>query len=238
MITVHCSIVCVQMPLLLASDIPPIRFQNFLANVIEAQFVGNSADSHEGETLLGQAMDASNLFFTAVFTVELSINMVAHWLQPFLRNPWSLLDAFVVLMSLVALGPVDIPITILRLMRAFRVIRLFGRLKALKKMVSALSASIVPMMNAFLILFILASICESGADPFPLRARGSRLTPPHAAQTPSSGCRSSGRRRRSTSGGSSRPSSPCSGLRPTASGRRPSRSTMGREGSTGSALPS
>ena len=37
------------------------------------------------------------------------------------------------------------------------------RLKALKKMVSALTSSIVPMMNAFLILFIIASICESRA---------------------------------------------------------------------------
>ncbi len=62
-------------------------------------------------------------------------------------------------MSLVALGPVNLPVTILRLMRALRVIRLFGRLKALKKMISALTSSIVPMMNAFLILFIILSIC-------------------------------------------------------------------------------
>ncbi len=158
----------------LASDTLPTRSQNFLANVIEAQLIGNLADSNGGETALGQAMEGSNLFFTVVFAIELSINMVAHWLHPFLRNPWSLLDAFVVLMSLVALGPVDIPITILRLMRAFRVIRLFGRLKALKKMISALSASIVPMMNAFLILFILASICESGPDSPPRATRGSR----------------------------------------------------------------
>jgi hypothetical protein len=105
-------------------------------------------------------MEISNMFFTIIFTVELVINMMAYWMQPFLTNPWSMLDAYVVLMSLVALGPVDIPITILRLMRAFRVIRLFGRLKALKKMVTALTSSIIPMMNAFLILFIIASICK------------------------------------------------------------------------------
>jgi hypothetical protein len=131
-----------------------------MANVAEAQFIGNDTDA--GETVFGRFMDVSNLFFTAIFTVELAINLFAHWLKPFLCNPWNLLDAFVVLMSLAALiPPVDIPITVLRLMRAFRVIRLFGRLKALKKMISALTASVVPMLNAFLILFIIASICGS-----------------------------------------------------------------------------
>ncbi len=80
--------------------------------------------------------------------------------QHFLCNPWSMLDLFIVVMSLVALGPVGIPVTVLRFMRAFRVIRLFGRMRALKKMISALTLSIVPMMNAFLILFIILSICE------------------------------------------------------------------------------
>ena len=64
----------------------------------------------------------------------------------------------VVLVSLLAAGA---PIAVLRLSRAFRVIRLFGRLRALKKIVSALSASIVPMLNAFLILFVVLSICMS-----------------------------------------------------------------------------
>jgi hypothetical protein len=175
-IAIHCSTSRLNASSLASDHWPTRSSQNFLANVIEAQLIGNLADSNGGETSLGLAMEGFNLFFTVVFAIELSINMFAHWLHPFLRNPWSLLDAFVVLMSLVALGPVDIPITILRLMRAFRVIRLFGRLKALKKMVSALSASIVPMMNAFLILFILASICESGPDPppSPRATRGSR----------------------------------------------------------------
>ena len=71
-----------------------------------------------------------------------------------------MLDALVVVMSLVALGPVGIPVTVLRFMRVFRVIRLFGRMRVLKRMISALTLSIVPMMNAFLILFIILSICE------------------------------------------------------------------------------
>ena len=113
----------------IATDIDAV--QNFIANLLEAQFTGDLYDAAGRQTALGRGMDLSNYCFTAIFTAELLVNLFAHWLWPFLSNPWSLLDAFVVLMSLVALGPVNIPMTILRLMRAFRVIRLFGRLKVL-----------------------------------------------------------------------------------------------------------
>ena len=45
-------------------------------------------------------------------------------------------------------------------MRALRVIRLFGRVKELRKMITAVSASIFAMMNAFVILVIMLCICE------------------------------------------------------------------------------
>jgi hypothetical protein len=68
-------------------------------------------------------------------------------------------DLFVVSMSLVALGPIDMPVSILRLMRAFRIIRMFGRIKTLRNIVTALTASILPVLNAFVILLVVASIC-------------------------------------------------------------------------------
>ena len=119
-------------------------------------------DPAGAQTALGRGMDVSNYVFTAVFAAELCVNLFAHWLRPFLGSGWSLLDAAVVLLSLVALGPVSIPVTVVRLLRVFRVVRLFGRLRALRKMVSALSASVVPLANAFFILFIIASLCAGG----------------------------------------------------------------------------
>ena len=59
-----------------------------------------------------------------------------------------------------ALGPLDIPVSILRVMRAFRVIRIFGRLAALKNIVLGLSLSIIPVLNAFVLVLLLMSICE------------------------------------------------------------------------------
>jgi hypothetical protein len=45
-------------------------------------------------------------------------------------------------------------------LRAFRVIRLFGRLGSLRDIIAALTAAVVPVLNAFLIMFIVGAICE------------------------------------------------------------------------------
>jgi hypothetical protein len=82
----------------------------------------------------------------------------ARLISPRLSNR-SLFDLFVVTMSLIALGPINLPISILRLMRAFRIVRIFGRVKALRNIIAALTASMLPVLNAFVILLVIASIC-------------------------------------------------------------------------------
>jgi hypothetical protein len=105
-----------------------------------------------------------NLFFTLLFTAELAVNAFSHWFRPFIQNGWSLLDAFIVAMSLMSLIVTNQPTGIVRILRALRVIRLFGRVKSLKKIISALSLALAPVLNVFLILFLLMGICEG---PFP-----------------------------------------------------------------------
>jgi hypothetical protein len=67
-------------------------------------------------------------------------------------------------MSFVDFGPFDIPDWLVRLIRAFRIVRLFGRVHELTKMFSAITASLFPMLNAFVILIIVLSICECTAS--------------------------------------------------------------------------
>lgn len=56
-------------------------------------------------------------------------------------------------------GMEDIPgLNTLRLMRAFRVLRLFGRLSSLRQIINALTAAILPVLNAFLIMLLVISI--------------------------------------------------------------------------------
>ena len=101
-----------------------------------------------------------NLFFTLLFTAELLVNAFSHWFRPFIQNAWSLLDAFIVAMSLMSLIVTNQPTGIVRILRALRVIRLFGRVKSLKKIISALSLALAPVLNVFLILFLLMGICK------------------------------------------------------------------------------
>ncbi len=109
---------------------------------------------------LADTLDSIDTAFTVVFTAELLVNLYAHWFQRFWRDGWSVFDLLVIGISLVALGPVDMPVSVIRLMRTLRVVRLFGWMKALRQIILALIASLVPVTNAFFILLIVISICE------------------------------------------------------------------------------
>jgi hypothetical protein len=147
----------------------------------------------DGTTQFDRFVVSINYAFTLIFALELGINVFSNWFLKFARSGWSWLDLFVVVMSFVDFGPFNIPDWLVRLMRAFRIVRLFGRVHELTKMFSAITASLFPMMNAFVILIIVLSICE--------RARillcdissahsSSRLFNPLGPQMPSLGCRS------------------------------------------------
>jgi hypothetical protein len=108
-------------------------------------------------TATKQLLELLNTVFTVVFTVELLLNFFSQPIRDFIANAWSVFDTIVVAMSLIVLGPLDFPISILR---ALRVVRLFGRLESSKKILAALSVSLIPMCNAFFIMLIVAMICE------------------------------------------------------------------------------
>ena len=105
-----------------------------------------------------------NLAFTVIFTAELAVNLFCNWLRPFLTNVWSLSDTIVVVSSLLSTVLSSSSSQMVRILRALRVIRIFGRVKSLKKIVAALSAAVLPVLNVFLILFLLISI---GENPLP-----------------------------------------------------------------------
>jgi hypothetical protein len=144
------------------------RPQNFLINVAQAQLNGQLVADDGSFTNAGLFLDRVDIFFTSIFTAELVLNAYAHWFIPFATNPYNLIDSVVIMLSLVSLGPLEIPVSILRVIRAFRVIRIFGRLSALKNIIATLSASLIPVFNAFLLVILFMSICASLAlSPLP-----------------------------------------------------------------------
>ena len=89
---------------------------------------------------------------------------MANLWHEFVNNGWSLFDAVVVPVTLVAQYSPDIPgVGVLRLLRVLRVLKLFQRLKSLRIIINALLQSIVPVANAFLVL-ILVSHKDAGGE--------------------------------------------------------------------------
>ena len=93
-----------------------------------------------------------DVYFTLFFTLELLINMTAHLFWDFFRNPWSCFDFLIVTISLVSLGPLDMAfIKGMRILRVFRIIRVFGRVASLRSLISALMYSLAPVLSAMFI---------------------------------------------------------------------------------------
>jgi hypothetical protein len=81
----------------------------------------------------------------------------------FLKNPWNVLDFLVVIVSIissfnVAPGNSNESLKVIRICRAFRVVRVFRRLTALRLIVVALGASLVPVLNTFFVLGVATSV--------------------------------------------------------------------------------
>ena len=148
--------------------------QNFLVCILCAEFEEGTISIAPDNTVtnipsdggpLAAAQDSLNLFFTILFATELALNLYAKWFTPFFTNGWCLLDLAVVGTSLIGLAPVNLPVSLILSLRAIRVIRIFGKIKEWRKLLTALSFSIPPMMNAFSIILIIAAICAIRLPP-------------------------------------------------------------------------
>ena len=132
--------------------------QNFACTLIESQNSNNLIDEDGNKTNFALYMDRWDLFFTIIFTVDLGINCLCHIFTPFLTNAWSYLDILIVTLSIVGVVATNQPTGIVRIIRAIRVFRLFGRVRSLKRIISALTMAILPVLNVFLMYFLLLGI--------------------------------------------------------------------------------
>jgi len=122
---------------------------NFLANIFEAQTGGRM------DAILGNV----DLFFTAIFAFELCVNLFATLFREFFADVWNYFDSLVVCVGMVTLAVPDLPGgSTLKLMRTFRVFRLFKRIPSLKHLVGSLFKAIPAMANAYVLMMILTSI--------------------------------------------------------------------------------
>ena len=138
------------------------RAQVFFAAIIVLSFV---ATMTEAERLPPPGTFEATMFIqlevacSIVFSCELFINLFANWWRRFLNNRWDLFDLFVVPICWVGVLAPSVPgMNLIRFLRVFRVIKLFRWNKSLGQLVTALGASVLPLINSLAILNIVTAL--------------------------------------------------------------------------------
>ena len=90
-------------------------------------------------------MQELDVFFVSAFTFELAVNAYANWFDEFRRNYWNWFDFAIVSLSLVGLMPFGLPLRFALVLRCCRVLRIFGKIKSVRRIFCALSYAIKPM---------------------------------------------------------------------------------------------
>ena len=107
--------------------------------------------------MLSRILNGLDITFTALYTVELLLKVLAHGLivgkHSYLRDPWNMMDLCVVITSILNLadiGPGN-ALRVLRLFRILRALRMIRRFPQLKIVVDALLLSLPSVANVALL---------------------------------------------------------------------------------------
>jgi len=118
------------------------KFQNFIIVLIILNGITMGLETSKSVTQsFGNIIALFDIFVITVFTIEVSLRIYAHRLS-FFKDPWSLFDFFVVVISLI---PTSGGFAVLRILRVLRLFRLITVVPQMRKIVAAL-ISVIPGM--------------------------------------------------------------------------------------------
>ena len=128
---------------------------NFIAIVLEKEIDPQPAEYQKYRLAWVLIDDICN----GIFIVELMLNVYGNFWRPFLRSGWNWLDMIVVLVGAISLARIPLgPFAKIKILRAFRILRLFKRVESLKQILDALVRSIPGVINAFIVMLIFMMI--------------------------------------------------------------------------------
>lgn len=130
---------------------------NFIAIILEKEFDPYPVEFQRYYTTVWDPIDT---VCNWIFLLELLINLYGNFWKPFIKNPWNYLDTIVVVIGVISLARVKLqpPASNIKILRAFRILRLFKRVKSLNKILVALLKSIPGVCNAFIVMLIFMMI--------------------------------------------------------------------------------
>jgi len=122
---------------------------NFTVECIQRQ-VDPHAENHPG------IWSGFEDFFCVAFLVELLVNMYVSWRKPFFRIGWNYFDMFVVTIGILILVrcPMPGPLSLVLMLRSFRIFRLFELVESMKRILRLLAGSLAHVLNAFVIMLL------------------------------------------------------------------------------------
>ena len=138
------------------------RFQNFIFVVIVANAVTLGLGTYDWDSGVDSLLSTLDEVFLGIFVLELAIRITAFGSRPqdFFRDGWNLFDFTVIALAFVP--GVRQNVTLLRLARLLRVVRLVTVLPDLRVLVRAMARSIPPITSlvvlTLLIMYVYAMV--------------------------------------------------------------------------------
>ncbi|EKX43249.1 hypothetical protein GUITHDRAFT_110665 [Guillardia theta CCMP2712] len=130
-----------------------IIFASYITALVNAQILPEPGSHRD------KVFTALEWFYNFSFTLDLLMNLYGHYSVDFFKDGWNLLDLVVVVLSLVSQFVEGLfAMSILRLARVFKMVRLFRKLASLRILINALVASVLPVANALCIMSLITSI--------------------------------------------------------------------------------
>eukprot|EP00041_Stephanoeca_diplocostata_P038149 m.1480953 g.1480953 ORF g.1480953 m.1480953 type:complete len:1704 (+) comp25172_c0_seq1:294-5405(+) len=145
-------------------DLPPKPrqvFEGFILLCILASSLCLAAEDPVNEDAqINKDLYNADIFFTAVFTIEMTVKMISLGLVwhpgSYLRNGWNRLDFVVVVGSILNFALADLgAVKILRTLRVLRPLRAIKRAKGLEHVVRCMIISVKTIGNVFIITMLL-----------------------------------------------------------------------------------
>jgi len=151
-----------------------VYVQSLLSLLICASFgvicIVVQVQPEEGSELAQQTVYV-DVMFTCIFIADLALNFYAHYFWAFFRNPWNNFDAVVVFISFIwIMNRVTLNnprVDVLKHVRAFRIFRVAGKIRQLRKLVDAIGESLMPMIyGCCMSIIFLCIFCVLGTEFF------------------------------------------------------------------------
>lgn len=138
------------------------KFQNFIIILIILNGISMGLETSKSVMeSFGSIIHAFDIFVISVFTIEVTLRIIAHRIS-FFKDPWSLFDFFVVIISLI---PSSGSFQVLRILRVLRLFRLITVVPQMRKIVAALISVIPGMVSIIglmsLIFYVFAIMATS-----------------------------------------------------------------------------